>query len=76
MSAKSRFPELLLLDEPTSALDPKWQLVVISEGSLIAFGPPKTIMSPEVISRAYRISARIEYCSGGIPFVLVDYAAL
>lgn len=51
------------------------QLAVISEGSLIAFGPTETIISPEVISRAYGVSARVEYCSEGMPFVLVDHAA-
>jgi ABC-type cobalamin/Fe3+-siderophores transport system ATPase subunit len=50
-------PELLLLDEPTSALDPEWQLAVISQSSLIAFGPTKTIISPEVISRLWGVGA-------------------
>ena len=50
------------------------QLAVIADGALIAFGPTETIISPEVISRAYGVSARVEYCSEGIPFVLVDHA--
>ena len=51
------------------------QLAVISEGSLIAFGPTETIISPQVISRAYGVKARVEHCSEGIPFVLVDHEA-
>jgi ABC-type sulfate/molybdate transport systems ATPase subunit len=43
------------------------QLAVIADGALIAFGPTETIISPEVISRAYGVSARVEYCSEGIP---------
>ena len=51
------------------------QLAVISEGSLIAFGPTESAISPTVISRAYGVTARVEHCSEGIPFVLVDHAA-
>lgn len=50
------------------------QLAVISEGSLLALGPTETVISPQVISHAYGVKARVEHCSEGIPFVLVDYA--
>lgn len=50
------------------------QLAVMSDGSLIAFGPTEAVISPPVISRAYGVTARVEHCSEGIPFVLVDHA--
>lgn len=50
------------------------QLAVLSEGSLIAFGPPEEVISSPVISRAYGVPARIEHCAAGIPLVLVDHA--
>lgn len=50
-------------------------VIVIADGRLLAAGPPNEILTADIIRRAYGVEARIEHCSRGKPFILIDGAA-
>lgn len=50
-------------------------VVVLAEGRVIAQGRPGTVLDAGILRRAYAVEARIETCSRGTPFVLIDRAA-
>lgn len=47
-------------------------IVMIKEGTLIAQGTPFDVISPENLSVVYSIKGRVESCSMGYPYVVVD----
>ncbi|MBL7236147.1 ABC transporter ATP-binding protein [Novacetimonas hansenii] len=46
--------------------------IVMRDGRLIAAGPTRTVISPELLQQTYGIHARVETCSRGEPFIMVD----
>lgn len=50
-------------------------VVAVAEGRIIATGPTLETLQPDLIRRLYGIDARIETCSRGCPFMVVDRAA-
>lgn len=50
------------------------RLVVLGEGTLLAYGTPAEAMTPETLRRAYGVDGRIETCSQGRPYFIADTA--
>jgi len=47
-------------------------VVVIHQGRVEASGPPIEILTPMLLKRVYGVDARLERCSQGEPFLMVD----
>ncbi|MBX2831747.1 MAG: ABC transporter ATP-binding protein [Rhodospirillales bacterium] len=47
-------------------------LILFGEGGVLSHGTPDTAMTPDILSRAYHVEGRIETCSQGSPFIIVD----
>lgn len=58
------------------ALASRWcrRLVVLSNGTVAADGPPETAVTPDLLARVYGVEARVECCSRGYVQVMVDRA--
>lgn len=50
-------------------------VIVIAEGRLLAAGAPGEVLTADILRRAYGVDARVERCSRGMPFILIDGAA-
>ena len=50
------------------------QALVLRHGELIACGPTEEVVTPELLHRVYRVTARIERCSRGRPQLIVEEA--
>lgn len=48
------------------------QVAVLSGGRVIASGAPSAVLTPALLRDAYGVEARLERCSRGVPFLLVD----
>ncbi len=48
------------------------QVVLLQKGTIVASGSPFEAITPGHISRVYGVSSRIEFCSRGLPHVIVD----
>ena len=48
------------------------QVVVLHQGSVEALGAPLDVLSPALLNKVYGVQARLEVCSQGRPFLLVD----
>lgn len=46
--------------------------LLMKQGKLVASGAPREVITPENLARAFSIRARVETCSQGLPYVLVD----
>ncbi len=46
--------------------------LLLKQGTLVASGAPREVITPENLARAFSIRARVETCSQGLPYVLVD----
>jgi iron complex transport system ATP-binding protein len=49
--------------------------LVISGGTLWSEGPVTEVVGPDLLREVYRVEARIEACSRGLPHVIVDAPA-
>lgn len=47
-------------------------VVVLHQGQVEAIGPPLDVLTPELLEKVYGVQARVEMCSQGHPFLLVD----
>jgi iron complex transport system ATP-binding protein len=50
-------------------------MLLMSQGQLLASGPPRGVLTPRLLRQAYGVEARVEHCSRGMPMVLVDAAS-
>ncbi|PYD75311.1 ABC transporter ATP-binding protein [Novacetimonas pomaceti] len=46
--------------------------VIMRDGRIIAAGPSRTVISPRLLQQTYGIHARVETCTRGEPYVMVD----
>ncbi|MCE2563473.1 ABC transporter ATP-binding protein [Komagataeibacter sp. FNDCF1] len=46
--------------------------VILRDGRIIAAGAPRDVITPDTLRQTYDISARVEACSHGLPYVMVD----
>lgn len=63
---------LIALHDLNHAMSWCEQVIVISEGRMVASGPTTEVIDVDFLRRIYRIEARIERCSLGKPVVIVD----
>lgn len=48
------------------------QVVVLHQGQVHATGRPLDVLTPALLEEVYGVRARLEYCSQGSPFLIVD----
>ncbi len=51
------------------------RVVVLGGGRVIATGAPRAVLTPVLLRQAYGVEARVEQCSRGLPFLVVDGSA-
>jgi iron complex transport system ATP-binding protein len=66
---------LIALHDLNHALRFADKTMVIADGRLDACGPSDEIITPALLRNVYKVEARIERCSRGIPHVIVDGVA-
>ncbi|TKT76143.1 ABC transporter ATP-binding protein [Aquamicrobium sp. LC103] len=66
---------LIALHDLNHALRYCENTIVIAEGAMAASGPSDEVITPEMLRDIYKVTARIETCSKGQPFILVDGTA-
>ncbi len=66
---------LIALHDLNHALRYCENTIVISDGAMIESGPTKAVITPAMLRDVYKVEARIENCSKGNPFILVDGTA-
>lgn len=49
-------------------------VAVLKDGDVLAFGPARDALTPEILGRAYGVAARVESCSRGYAVVIADRA--
>jgi iron complex transport system ATP-binding protein len=47
-------------------------IALFGEGRLLAFGPPAEAMTEAALAQAYGVAGRVERCSQGLPFVVIE----
>lgn len=47
-------------------------VVVLHEGCVDTSGPPIDVLTPDLLQRIYGVQARVERCSRGLPFIVVE----
>ena len=75
LAAKRGMAVLIAIHDLNHALRYCDQTLVIANGRLIASGRTADIVTARMLRETYRIDARIETCSQGLPHVIVDAAA-
>ena len=63
---------LIALHDINHALRHCRDVIVIDGGRMVAAGPVAEIVTPAFLRRVYRVEARVETCSRGLPHVIVD----
>ncbi|HEY9279443.1 MAG TPA: ABC transporter ATP-binding protein [Eoetvoesiella sp.] len=63
---------LIVLHDLNSALRYADLALLMRDGALVASGVPDEVITPGNLAKAFSIQARIETCSQGRPYVLVD----
>lgn len=63
---------LIALHDLNHALRYCDQTIVIAEGTMVASGPTGEVISPALLRTVYRVEARVETCSQGRRFLIVD----
>lgn len=48
------------------------QAIVLHEGQVVAQGPVDHALTPDVLAQAFLVASRIERCSHGSPFIVID----
>lgn len=66
---------LIALHDLNHALRFSDQALVIGGGTMHACGPTAQVVTPDLLRGVYRVEARVETCSRGWPFVIVDGVA-
>ncbi|MCO6186811.1 ABC transporter ATP-binding protein [Rhizobium sp. L1K21] len=75
LAARDGMGVLIAIHDLNHALRYCENTMVIEAGRLIASGPSNEVITAELLRSVYRVDARIERCSRGVPFVIVDEAA-
>lgn len=65
---------LIALHDLNHALRYCDRAIVIAKGAMVASGPCSEVITREMLRDTYRIDARVEPCSRGLPMVIVDGA--
>lgn len=63
---------LVVLHDLNMAMRYADDALVLHDGTVMSQGPIEKAISPEVLARAFLVSARLECCSRGTPLVIID----
>ncbi|WP_449556388.1 ABC transporter ATP-binding protein [Huaxiibacter chinensis] len=63
---------LVVIHDINIALRHAHYAMMLKEGELIASGRPGEVVTPASLARVYGVDGRVEYCSRGLPHVVVD----
>ncbi|WP_439497278.1 ABC transporter ATP-binding protein [Bosea sp. (in: a-proteobacteria)] len=66
---------LIAIHDLNQALRIADRVVVLAKGRLVAFGPPREIITPALLEEVYGVVARVETGQGEAPFVVVQGSA-
>lgn len=66
---------LIALHDLNHALRYCEHTIVIADGAMAVSGQTADVITPEMLRTIYKVDARIETCSRGQPFILVDGTA-
>ncbi|RBM07508.1 ABC transporter ATP-binding protein [Novacetimonas cocois] len=71
-TAARRIVTIIVLHDLNIAVRMTDDAVIMRDGRIIAAGPSRTVISPALLQQTYGIHARVETCSRGEPYVMVD----
>ena len=63
---------MVVLHDLNMALRYADEAVILVEGRVVAQGHPTQALQPDTLKRAFMVDARVEQCSRGIPFLMID----
>jgi iron complex transport system ATP-binding protein len=66
---------LIAMHDLNQALRFSDQVLVVGEGTALASGPSRDVITTDLLRKVYRVNARIERCSQGLDHVIVDGVA-
>ncbi|MER0236646.1 ABC transporter ATP-binding protein [Fulvimarina sp. MAC8] len=72
LAGRNGMAVLIALHDLNHALRYCETTMVVADGTLAACGPSERIITTQLLAEVYRVSARVERCSAGNPFVIVD----
>lgn len=75
LAAKNGMIVLIALHDLNHALRYCHNTIVIANGTMIVSGTTAEVITPEMLRDVYKVEARIEACSRGEPYLLVDGVA-
>jgi len=76
LAAQNGMAVLIALHDLNHALRYCTHTIVIADGRMVASGPTAEVITAQMLKDIYRLEARVEACSLGLPIVVVDRAAL
>lgn len=76
LAAQNGMAVLIALHDLNHALRYCTHTIVIADGRMVASGPTAEVITAQMLKDIYRLEARVESCSLGLPIVVVDRAAL
>lgn len=75
LAQKTGMIVLIALHDLNHALRYCQNTIVISDGTMVTSGKTSDVITPDMLRDVYKVRARIETCSQGEPFLLVDGVA-
>lgn len=72
LASEQKLVVLVVLHDLNMAVRYADQVLVLREGTVIAQGPAGEALAPDVLARAFRVAARVEYCRRGTPLIIID----
>ena len=63
---------MVVLHDLNMALRYADEAVILAEGRVVAQGPPTKALQPDTLKSTFLVDARVEICSRGIPFLMID----
>ncbi len=72
LSHERKYCALIAIHDINHALRFADQIAVLHEGTVQAYGPPRDVVTPELLAHVYGVAARVEQCSYGYMQVIVD----
>ncbi|RYY16009.1 MAG: ABC transporter ATP-binding protein [Alphaproteobacteria bacterium] len=75
LAAEQGMCVVLAIHDLNQALRFADQVAVLGGGHIVAAGPPAEVLTPALLCEVYGVNARVERCSRGLPFLIVDSSA-
>jgi iron complex transport system ATP-binding protein len=72
LASRSGMAVLIAIHDLNHALRYCQHTIVIAGGGMVASGPTADVITADMLKQIYRVDARIESCSKGMPIIIVD----